>query len=152
MWSNRSECDETSDKNNWTPFQINPRSWCEIVIDYRYIFHGFGPHYSQTNGNNIFFEDRTISLVSAMRFRENVKNVTPRVFIVTLGIFIASSFFLILMTEWENLVKIENRLLAGYKAKLGLGGDDFIILAQRAHHAIFRHSRFFLLTKCQREL
>ena len=115
-------------------------------------------HYSQTNGNNIFFSGQknlhgVSSLAArAVRFRENVKNVTPRVFIVTLGIFIASSFFLILMTEWENLVKIENRLLAGYKAKLGLGGDDFIILAQRAHHAIFRHSRFFLLTKSQREL
>ena len=72
-----------------------------IVIDYRYIFHGFGPHYSQTNGNNTFFEDRRISLLSAgaVRFGGNVKNVTPRVFIVTLGIFIASSFFLILMTE-----------------------------------------------------
>ena len=73
-----------------------------IVIDYRYIFHGFGPH-SQTNGNNIFFEDRGVSLSAgparAVRFRENVKNVTPRGFIVTLGIFIASSFFLILMTE-----------------------------------------------------
>ncbi len=83
-----------------------------IVIDYRYIFHGFGPH-SQTNGNNIFFEDRGISLLSAgparaVRFGENVKNVTPRGFIVTLGIFIAPSFFPILMTEWENLVKIEN--------------------------------------------
>ena len=57
--------------------------------------------------------EESLSLVSAsparaVRFRENVKNVTPRVFIVTLGIFIASSFFLILMTEWENLVKIEN--------------------------------------------
>ena len=71
-----------------------------IVIDYRYIFHGFGPH-SQTNSNSIFFEDRRISLLSAraVRFGGNVKNVTPRVFIVTLGIFIASSFFLILMTE-----------------------------------------------------
>ena len=35
-----------------------------IVIDYRYIFHGFGPH-SQTNSNNIFFEDRGISLLLA---------------------------------------------------------------------------------------
>ena len=33
-----------------------------IVIDYRYIFHGFRPH-SQTNGNSIFFEDRKNLLV-----------------------------------------------------------------------------------------